>query len=87
MQGHKIDGTDYVFVINSLEHDQTVGTCFGYRKSGILITAAHVVQALQVEELRVLAIGPSDYEWPIERIEYHDTADVAAIYISEIKGN
>lgn len=87
MQRHKIEGTNYVFVINSLEHDRIVGTCFGYQKSGILLTAAHVVRGLKIEELKVLAIGPSGYVWPIESIKYHDTADVAAIYIQEIKQN
>lgn len=70
MPGRKIEGTQFIFVVNSLEHSQIAGTCFGHHRSGVLLTAAHVVQDLEVEKLEILALGPSGNVWPVERIEY-----------------
>ena len=65
----------------ALEAERPVGTCFGFRRPGLFLTAAHVINDLPIDAVRVVSVGPEVTLWPISEIRRHESADVAAIYV------
>lgn len=60
-----------------------LGTCFIFRYPGVVLTADHVVNAYQANQLVVALPGSraSDISFPVREIHAHPTADLAVVCI------
>ena len=81
MEEHSISLEKRVFMLFSLEAEHPVGTCFGFGKPGLFLTAAHVIDDLPIDLVRVVSVGPEVTWWPISEIRCQELADVAALYV------
>ena len=60
-----------------------LGTCFIFRYPGVVLTADHVVNADQANQLVVVLPGSraADTPFPVREIHAHPTADLAVVSI------
>ena len=83
MEEHSISLEKRVFLLFSLEAKHPVGTCFGFGRPGLFLTAAHAIHDLPIDAVRVVSVGPDVSWWPISEVRRHGSADVAAIYVRD----
>lgn len=83
MEGRSIALEKRVFMLFSLEAEHPVGTCFGFGRPGLFLTAAHVLDELPLDAIRVVSVGPEVSSWPVSDVRRQELADVAALYLQD----
>ena len=68
MEGRSISLEKRVFMLFSLEAEHPVGTCFGFGRPGLFLTAAHVLDELPLDAVRVVSVGPEVSSWPVSDV-------------------
>ena len=58
-----------------------IGTCFGFKRSGLCLTASHSLDGFSNEDLLICSnIGGNGIEIAVNDIVHHEQADLAALY-------
>ena len=83
MEERSISLEKRVFMLHSLKAGHPIGTCFGFGRPGLFLTAAHVIADLPMDVIRVLSVGPEVASWSISEIRLQKSADVAALYVPD----
>ena len=81
MEEHSISLEKRVLWLFSREAEHPIGTCFGFGRPGLFLTAAHVLGDLRIPDLLVASVGPEPSTWRVEGVEHHPRCDVAAFRI------
>ncbi len=83
MEERSISLEKRIFMLYSLEAEHPVGTCFGFGRPGLFLTAAHVIADLPADVIRVVSVGSEVALWPISEMRLQQSADLAALYIPD----
>lgn len=65
----------------SLRAEHPIGTCFGFGRKGLFLTAAHLIDGYSGDDLRIVSVGSEVKLWPIGEVRIAERADIAALYV------
>ena len=71
MEGHSISLAKRVLQLYSVEAEHPVGTCFGLGRPGLFLTAAHALDGIPPNAIRVVSVGPVVNTWAVSEIRRH----------------
>ena len=71
VEGHSISLAKRVLQLHSVEAEHPVGTCFGLGRPGLSLTAAHALDGIPPNAIRVVSVGPLANTWAVGEIQRH----------------